>query len=206
MEFLPIRINDKKVYAGFWLRFCAALVDILVFIPVVAAIFYLSRINFFFSVIFVIIHTCLFAFYNIYFNAKFGGTIGKLAVNIRLTKPNGTNINWKEAWLRSSVDIVFAALFLIVELVALSKVDQQAYLASGFFARSELIMPLFPSWYKYYNIPNQIWIWGELIVLLFNSRKRAIHDFIAGTIVIHKEFAEPVAAMGLANTHSVLNE
>jgi len=193
MEFLPIKINDKKVYAGFWLRFGAALFDILVFIPAVAAIFYLSQINFFFSVILVIIHTCLFASYNICFNAKFGGTIGKLAVNILITKPDGTKINWKEAWLRSSVDIVFAALFLIVELVALSKVDQQAYLASGFFERSKVIKPLFPSWYKHYDIANQIWIWGELVVLLFNSRKRAIHDYIAGTIVIHERFAEPVA-------------
>jgi uncharacterized RDD family membrane protein YckC len=90
-------------------------------------------------------------------------------------------------------------------LVAFSKVDQQAYLASGFFARNELIWPLFPSWYKYYDISSQIWIWGELIALLFNRRKRALHDFIAGTVVIHKDFAEPVAVMELANTQSVLN-
>jgi uncharacterized RDD family membrane protein YckC len=26
---------------------------------------------------------------------------------------------------------------------------------------------------------------GDLVVLLFNRRKRALHDFIAGTVVIH---------------------
>lgn len=33
---------------------------------------------------------------------------------------------------------------------------------------------------------------GELIVLLLNKRKRAIHDFIAGTVVIKMEFSEQI--------------
>jgi uncharacterized RDD family membrane protein YckC len=28
------------------------------------------------------------------------------------------------------------------------------------------------------------------VVVLFNKRKRALHDFIAGTVVIQKKFAE----------------
>ena len=30
-----------------------------------------------------------------------------------------------------------------------------------------------------------------MLVLLFNQRKRAIHDFIAETVVVMEEFAEP---------------
>ena len=53
---------------------------------------------------------------------------------------------------------------------------------------------------------QQIWIWSEFVVLLFNRRKRAIHDFIAGTVVILKEFAEPdlglnVPARGMENSY-----
>ena len=29
-----------------------------------------------------------------------------------------------------------------------------------------------------------LWTWSELIVMLFNQRRRALHDFIAGTVVI----------------------
>ena len=32
----------------------------------------------------------------------------------------------------------------------------------------------------------QIWIWSELIVMLTNRRRRALHDFIAGTVVIRR--------------------
>ena len=200
MDFLPLTIDDKKVYAGFWLRLGAILVDILVLIPITVAIFYLQSINFSLTIVFAIFSTCLFAFYNIYFNAKFGGTLGKLVVNIRITKPDGAKIHWKEACLRSSVDVAFAVFFLIIELVAFSKVDQQAYLSAGFWGRGELLWPLYPTWYDYYNVTSQIWMWSELIVLLFNKRKRALHDFIAGTIVINKEFAEPVAAKELTTT------
>jgi uncharacterized RDD family membrane protein YckC len=30
---------------------------------------------------------------------------------------------------------------------------------------------------------GQIWVWSEVVVMLFNKRRRALHDFIAGTIV-----------------------
>jgi len=31
-----------------------------------------------------------------------------------------------------------------------------------------------------------IWIWSELITMMFNERRRAIHDYMAGTVVIQK--------------------
>ena len=34
------------------------------------------------------------------------------------------------------------------------------------------------------NIAFNIWIWSEFFVLLLNKRRRAIHDFIAETVVI----------------------
>jgi uncharacterized RDD family membrane protein YckC len=38
-----------------------------------------------------------------------------------------------------------------------------------------------------------IWTVSELVVLLMNEKRRALHDFIAGTVVIHTAEA-PVAA------------
>ena len=43
-----------------------------------------------------------------------------------------------------------------------------------------------PSWYSFATITMNIWIWSEFIVMLTNKRKRAIHDFIAGALVIRK--------------------
>lgn len=60
--------------------------------------------------------------------------------------------------------------------------------------RFEYILPLLPAWYVLVDTVNQLWVWSEFIVLLFNKRKRAIHDFIAGTVVIKQEYREQVAA------------
>ena len=38
----------------------------------------------------------------------------------------------------------------------------------------------------------QLWTWSELIVMLTNRQRRALHDFIAGTVVIKKEYADPI--------------
>jgi uncharacterized RDD family membrane protein YckC len=35
-----------------------------------------------------------------------------------------------------------------------------------------------------YQVAQQLWGWSELIVLLLNEKRRALHDFIAGTVVI----------------------
>jgi uncharacterized RDD family membrane protein YckC len=131
----------------------------------------------------------LFAMYNVFFNARFGGTPGKLAVGIRITKPDGSRIGWSEAWKRSAVDLVFASIVLVVEVWGLTQVDPGRYASLGWMERTQLVMAQAPAWYGAISILQQVWHWSEVVVLQFNKRKRAIHDFIAGTVVIHKEFA-----------------
>jgi uncharacterized RDD family membrane protein YckC len=31
---------------------------------------------------------------------------------------------------------------------------------------------------------GEVWMWSELVVLLLNEKRRAIHDYIAGTVVV----------------------
>ena len=41
-----------------------------------------------------------------------------------------------------------------------------------------------PNWYQSVNIIASIWIWSEFIIMLTNKKRRALHDFMAGTVVI----------------------
>jgi uncharacterized RDD family membrane protein YckC len=194
MEFLPIvSENGERVYAGFWPRFCSVWVDFFVVVPIVLLLFWLEGFDKNLAIFITIPSTALFSMYHVYFNVRFGGTLGKLAVGIRVTKPDGSRIGWPEAWKRSSVDIGFALLMLCVEVWALTQVDGQQYSASSFVERTRLLHSYYPSWFRIVTISQNIWIWSEVVVLLFNKRKRALHDFIAGTVVIHKEFAEQQA-------------
>ena len=190
MEYLPITSDGKKVYAGFWRRFCAALIDSCITIPFVLFFIWIKGFDTTLAIAISVPATMFFAMYHVYFNACFGGTPGKLAAGIRITKPDGSRIGWSEAWKRSSVDLVFAFLFLAIQIWALAHVDPVKYASLGRTEQLRLIREHSPAWFGITNILMHVWMWSELVVLLFNKRKRAIHDFIAGTVVIKKGFAE----------------
>jgi uncharacterized RDD family membrane protein YckC len=142
----------------------------------------------------IVVSSLLFSAYTVYFHYKFGATLGKMAVGIKITFPDGSKIGLKQALLRSSVDLGFAFFMVLAQVIAITNADPNIYLNAGFMARAEYIMPLFPAWYGLVSTVSQLWFWSEFLVLLFNKRKRAIHDFIAGTVVIKQEYTEQVAA------------
>lgn len=190
-QFLPLKIEGKRVYVGFLVRLAAGIADTIILIPFSALFTFIEGIDRHLAMFVTIPSATLFALYNVFFNARFGGTLGKLFFNIRITRPDGTPISWRHAWWRSSVDLIFAALFLCVSIWALSQIDPSVYSELDWKNRPEVLAGFFPSWYGIIFILQTIWIWGEFIVLLLNKRKRAVHDFIAGTVVIKKEFSKP---------------
>ena len=48
-----------------------------------------------------------------------------------------------------------------------------------------------------YDWASQVWLWSELVVLLLNKKRRALHDFIAGTVVV-KVSPHPSASPAVA--------
>ena len=199
MDFLPITSDGKRVYAGFWKRFCAGWVDCFVLLPLGFLFTWLRGFDRNLAILIAIPQVALFSMYNVYFNAHFGGTLGKLAVGIRVTRPDGVKIGWTEAWKRSAVDIVFAFFGVCVNMWALTQVNGEEYSAARFFERMRLLGSHYPYWFSAITLLRRVWIWSEVVVLLFNRRKRALHDFIAGTVVVHKEFAEQGARADVIN-------
>ena len=178
MEFLPIKKDGSAVYAGFWKRFGASLVDSFVLFPFgMILIFHAS--NFVSSAIVVtVVSSSFFAAYTVLLHYRYGATVGKMVTDIKVTLPNGSPIGIKEAFLRSCVELGLSIMTMFAEVSAISNADSEQY-------RS-----LIPTWHETVETICWIWFWSEVVVLLFNERKRAIHDFIAGTVVIHKRFAK----------------
>jgi uncharacterized RDD family membrane protein YckC len=191
MDFLPIRYSGQRVYAGFWKRFCAMWADTFIVMPIIFFFMWLRGLDKTLAMAIVIPSTAFFAIYHVYFDACYGGTLGKLAVGIRITKPDGSKIGWHEAFMRSAVNFAFVAMIVGVEMWILTRVNGEDYSnASGIVEQRRLLRPLMPSWFSAVRTAQHVWFWSELIVLLLNKRKRALHDFIAGTIVIRKEFLD----------------
>jgi uncharacterized RDD family membrane protein YckC len=137
-------------------------------------------------------------FYEVYLVRRFGGTPGKLIVGLRILKTDGSPVGYREAALRVAPDMTFSFLGIIGLLIALSKMTNAEY--SGFLnaAFYSQLVALSPAWSRGVSIIERVWNWGELIVLQTNRKKRALHDFIAGTVVV--QFAKHAGSPAIRPT------
>jgi len=81
----------------------------------------------------------LYYVYIIYFHYKFGATIGKIIIVIQITLPNGHKMGFKEAFLRSSVEIVITCFIVTAQIIALKHADPDIYLNTGWVDRSKYV-------------------------------------------------------------------
>lgn len=187
---LPIKLEgiDESIYAGFWRRFGAFWLDSLIMAPWAILVTYINnagRLN----ILYTIIPSYLFYFfYSIYCVKRWGGTPGKLICKIKIINISGHSVGWREAILRHSIDLLIGIPMMVAIVMVMFGMTDDQYNSMGFMVRSQWIMDKTPIWSKPASWIQQIWIWSEFIVLLCNKRRRAIHDFVAGTVVIKKKF------------------
>jgi uncharacterized RDD family membrane protein YckC len=182
----PPKTSAEPEYGGFWIRFGAALIDTAILYPFIALVLWgphNSRWKFQGT------HLLLSAVSNAYYICcvgRWGGTPGKLLCGLRVVRADLRPAGWKESWLRHSLDLTFGILGTALYLHKLQQIPDAAFTT---LTRSQLLGQLV----NLDRIPNlavttleQIWIWSEFLILLTNRKRRALHDFIAGTVVIRK--------------------
>ncbi len=187
MEFLPLTIDGKQVYSNFSQRFRAGLIDFGVML-LIFPLLYLETISIPVAVGIHIFTGIIGTLYAIYFHANYGATVGKLVIGIRVVNIDGSKIAYKKSLLRSSVDIILSILIVWITVYSILNLNAEAFLSAEFTDRTDMIMLMYPELQTNLSLLVTAWFFSEFIVLLMNKRKRALHDFIAGTIVINKEF------------------
>lgn len=188
-------------YAGFWKRFVAIWVDFFVLLPPLILFTWLETLSR--TVAFLTLLPSLFYAYayEIYFHGRWGQTIGKRSQNIRVVSLNGSPITWKQAFLRSSVGLGLAVLFSISFSVALFRITDEEFSRLDWLEIVERQSQLAP-YITEINIAANVWTWSEVIILFFNRKKRALHDFIAGTVVRDERY-QPREATSTTDTSTI---
>lgn len=194
---IPITIPeiDNDIYAGFWVRLGSMLLDGIIMLPLIFIVLYLNglSVNMYF---YIIIPNLLFGiWYNIYLPKKYGGTPGKLIVGIKIIKIDGKPIGWKEAILRYSVLLGLTIFSVIVMIISLLKADENIFNSLSWLKRTEYLMSLAATPFMIHAWASNIWVYSEFIVLLTNKRKRAAHDFIAGTVIVRNVYINKINEM-----------
>lgn len=192
----PLEIEgiSESLYGGFWARLGSLLLDGVFMMPVILLTLYLNGLgkNIYFITF---IPNFLFGlWYGIYLPKKYGGTPGKLVVGMKIIRIDGEPIDWKESILRYSINLVITLFSVIMMTVCIVRADDSVFTSLSWIKQSQYLMTLSPSFFKVHTWISNIWIYGELAVLLTNKRKRAIHDFIAGTVIVKTKYADRIRA------------
>lgn len=103
-------------------------------------------------------------------HAKYGQSLGKMAVKIKVVRPDGSDIPTRQAWMRSffyvGPQVILGAVSLLVALLAPPSPTTQ------------LVVGAIP-------LPAGLYVLASIITALVDrQQQRAIHDYAAGTRVI----------------------
>ena len=180
------RLMDPSVdYAGFWRRSGAIFLDALwmtaLVLPIWAVQVHGGRTT---NIIARVPFTYIPIVANVWCLARWGRTPGKWATGIRVRRIDLGTISWREALRRESVTLIFATVELAIGLAALSVTADSDFDAMGWRQRLVLPKDCFPVLARYTGWMSQAWLWSELLVLMLNKKRRALHDYIAGTVVV----------------------
>lgn len=184
-------VNDT-LYADFWSRLGSLLLDFVFLIPFGWLMLYFNTTTKY-AILYTAIPNLLFSiFYHIYLPKKYGGTPGKLIAGIKIIRLDGQPIGYKEAFIRHSILLLLTAMNLVIVIMAMSKADDGVYQSLSWLQQTQYLMSFEPGAYRLNLWLNNIWVYGELIVLLTNKRKRAVHDFMAGTVIVKTKYIEKI--------------
>ena len=175
----------EPYYGGFWTRLGALFLDGLVLAPIALLqiwsfgrqreVYYLTHIA---NYAFVLVNSVLLVRW-------WGGSTGKLLWGLRVVRADLKPVGWKETWLREAVTLAIYIAGTAVYLSAVRLMSNDEFLGLSSEDRFKRIGELGGLALRMADWLSYLWMGSELIALLTNRRRRALHDFIGGTVVIH---------------------
>ena len=166
-------------YQTFWPRFWAGFVDGLVFLPMTLPDIYLSSParSSLVLILWALISYPAYWIYEVTLHAYRGQTVGKRSQKVKVMDLSELRIpSWRQALLREIGTVVPSTCGLVyfIYLVLAKKYTMAASL--------ENYWPL-----AALGFLNVGWFVLEITTMLANQKRRALHDLIAGTVVIRVE-------------------
>lgn len=171
----------EKRYRTFGPRFWTGAVDSCVFMPLTVATSLLLSVSIprVLAAIIVIIQNLAWLVYTVTLHARYGQTIGKMATKVRVAdfRTEG-KISWAQAWLREGIPLLLSLGFVGYEVyVILTGRVMASALENGQAYNDNR-----PLWWL--SVIPALWFLAEVLTMLTNRKRRALHDFIAGTVVV----------------------
>jgi uncharacterized RDD family membrane protein YckC len=179
MEALPDLVVEDALsrYRTFWPRFWAGILDVLILMPVVLIMYWLAK---HFSVpVFTFLYIAgeegaLGVAYSILLHGLYGQTLGKKWLGVKVLHVNESRLTMRQAILRDSPLILLSGIQTALGI---------RYIANGgnLSGASEQVYREMPAFMVY---AGGLWFLAEVVTMLTNEKRRALHDWIAGSVVV----------------------
>lgn len=164
-------MREEKYRTGLK-RLWAAIIDSIVFMPLlfVDKWLYNSNQNHNVSTTWLILTSFLPIFYSIFLHYKYGYTIGKWVAKVKvLDVSENHTISLRQSIMRDIVLLFVQVISFIYILIYSYSESQDSFLIN---------------YEDFTGTPLFIWTLAELLSMLANAKRRAIHDFIAKSVVV----------------------
>jgi uncharacterized RDD family membrane protein YckC len=172
------------IYAGFWRRLGAFFLDFTIASPLMVLHIFLASKYRLFHLYWLLPGALIWLWFGIYLVIKYGGTPGKILLGIKIVMVDGSPVTSKAASMRYGVVFGFWLIASVVVALGSLEISDAQYYNLNWNKKISTLIEFAPAWYGVVSILEQVWIWSEFISMLFNKKRRAIHDYMAGTVVI----------------------
>jgi uncharacterized RDD family membrane protein YckC len=175
---------DMMEYGGFWRRVGAMILDAIILAPMGIALMIGLNFTHYAYIYYSLPSLVVFLFYHVYLVRRFGGTPGKRIIRMRITMTDGSPITLKAAVIRYMPMLLLAIVSSIATIITSLNLDGSGFESLGYLEKMQAVSQHAPSWNIVFTwVMWSWWIIGA-ITLAANARKRAVHDFMAGTVVL----------------------
>lgn len=158
-------------YKTFLPRLVALLIDSFIMLPIGILDDWFRQAEFppLFFYIWIPVSSLVFPVYMIMMHASFGQTLGKMAMNVKVLDLSEKPLKFKQAIWRETPQLVFNiwTIFLGIGFLGQSPEAENVKMSYGVFGTFAMI-----------------WGLADIVAFFSNDKKRALHDFIAGTVVV----------------------
>lgn len=178
-------MNIDLKYASFWRRLGAGSVDFLLGLVFLALTGWVASLSRTLAYVLLPLIWATMICYAFVLHATLGATLGKLVFRIRVTDVKGKQISWKQSFARSSVDLTAGGYWLAVVIPITFALSPDVFQGQGYGDLFQVIKPQLPSSLETVDMFMALWALSEFFTMMLNTKRRAIHDFIGGTVVVN---------------------
>lgn len=178
------RANGDVVIAGIGQRIGATLIDWLSLLPLIALDAYLGGLSRGAAIGMNVAYVFIALILQVGLVRKYGGSPGKLMMGLRVQMMDGRAVTWKAAIVRYAVFWLVNLGLTVGQCLTILAMKDDIFLGMGIVARTLALSAQAPAWSEFLNYGIYIWGFACFVSVVCTKKRRALHDFLAGTVVV----------------------